>query len=194
MKLQSFLIDPFQKKVHPIEIENDITEWYKILQCDHFDHAVLGQYKGLPIDVWVDDEGLLREPNWPHWYWSGYQNELAGYGLINSSNQEGESISSNLDLVYCMMRAHFEPWENRLNPEDYLEQMTKIYAFDYKGSYGIGTTQMHICSICKTPYQGYGNNADPFEGRCCDRCNKEIVIPARMSRGRKENVRFTTNE
>jgi hypothetical protein len=29
--------------------------------------------------------------------------------------------------------------------------------------------------------EGYGNNADPVsEGRCCDRCNGEIVIPARV--------------
>jgi len=38
-----------------------------------------------------------------------------------------------------------------------------------------------ICCICKQPYEGYGNNAEPFEvGRCCDRCNKEFVIPYRI--------------
>ena len=52
------------------------------------------------------------------------------------------------------------------------------------------------CSICKeeikgrvftdkdgnqsVPYEG-GNNAEPVNsGRCCDKCNMEVVIPARL--------------
>ena len=41
--------------------------------------------------------------------------------------------------------------------------------------------EKNICVICGSPFEGYGNNADPVEnGRCCDRCNMEVVIPARM--------------
>ena len=53
-----------------------------------------------------------------------------------------------------------------------------------------------ICSICdeeikgqvvthpdgskSVPWEG-GNNAYPInEGRCCDKCNMEVVIPARL--------------
>ena len=36
------------------------------------------------------------------------------------------------------------------------------------------------CSICKEGYEGFGNNAYPFKGRCCDECNETIVIPARL--------------
>ena len=48
------------------------------------------------------------------------------------------------------------------------------------------------CSICFRPLEAkhqkdtrdmkwkYGNNAAPFEGRCCDICDCLIVIPARM--------------
>lgn len=45
------------------------------------------------------------------------------------------------------------------------------------------------CSICNEQYEGYGHNARPFEGRCCDDCNFEYVIPARIAEiyeGRKE--------
>jgi hypothetical protein len=38
-----------------------------------------------------------------------------------------------------------------------------------------------ICSICRTEYQGWGNNADPYPGRCCDSCNAECVVPARFA-------------
>jgi hypothetical protein len=48
-----------------------------------------------------------------------------------------------------------------------------------------------VCSICQNLFTGHGNNAQPVnDGRCCDRCNAQVVIPARMrlaigERGRK---------
>ena len=38
-----------------------------------------------------------------------------------------------------------------------------------------------ICSICGRPFTEYGNNAEPVnDGRCCDRCDNQFVIPARI--------------
>lgn len=41
---------------------------------------------------------------------------------------------------------------------------------------------MSDCVICQDPYYGYGNNPAPLreEGSCCDECNMEYVIPARL--------------
>ena len=37
------------------------------------------------------------------------------------------------------------------------------------------------CVLCGEEYEGYGNNAEPVaEGRCCDKCDAEVVIPARI--------------
>ena len=36
-----------------------------------------------------------------------------------------------------------------------------------------------ICGICGGPYDRLGNNARPFEGRCCDECDDRFVTPAR---------------
>ena len=37
------------------------------------------------------------------------------------------------------------------------------------------------CSICGKKYDGYGNNARPVnDGKCCDYCNANVVIPARI--------------
>ena len=36
------------------------------------------------------------------------------------------------------------------------------------------------CSICGAEYEGYGNNAHPYDGRCCDRCNGTVVLTARI--------------
>ena len=37
------------------------------------------------------------------------------------------------------------------------------------------------CSICGKEYTGWGNNAQPVnDGRCCDECNANVVIPTRI--------------
>jgi len=44
-----------------------------------------------------------------------------------------------------------------------------------------------ICCICGKRYTGFGNNAEPFkEGRCCDCCNQNWVIPGRIMRMMEE--------
>lgn len=41
---------------------------------------------------------------------------------------------------------------------------------------------MKICDICKMPFNGWGNNAEPVvaDGRCCDDCNMKYVLPTRL--------------
>mgnify|MGYP006306835477 CR=1 FL=1 len=44
-----------------------------------------------------------------------------------------------------------------------------------------GNAKKTKCSICGNEYYGYGNNAHPInDGMCCDGCNIDKVIPARM--------------
>jgi len=47
---------------------------------------------------------------------------------------------------------------------------------------------MKKCSICKKSYSGFGNNAEPVnKGRCCDTCNKGVVIPIRLGQFIKQH-------
>lgn len=43
-----------------------------------------------------------------------------------------------------------------------------------------GLLEKHKCSITKATYYGYGHNAEPFEGRCCNWANSNMVIPSRI--------------
>ena len=38
------------------------------------------------------------------------------------------------------------------------------------------------CCLCDKTFEGYGNNPAPVknEGLCCNKCNWDIVIPARL--------------
>lgn len=41
-----------------------------------------------------------------------------------------------------------------------------------------------VCSLCGGQYTHWGNNPEPLkaiEERCCDECNRNKVIPARIS-------------
>ena len=53
----------------------------------------------------------------------------------------------------------------------------------------------HKCCICGEPVEGYGNNPFPVrvEGECCDKCNAEVVIPARIEK-MKETVSEKVDE
>jgi len=47
-----------------------------------------------------------------------------------------------------------------------------------------GDTKARKCSLCLEEFHGMGNNPEPlkpFKERCCDRCNNEKVIPARLA-------------
>jgi hypothetical protein len=39
-----------------------------------------------------------------------------------------------------------------------------------------------ICCFCGEKYKDWGNNPQPIieDGRCCDRCNWYVVLPARV--------------
>lgn len=51
------------------------------------------------------------------------------------------------------------------------------------------------CSICRKKYDGWGNNAAPLTGRCCDSCNSEIVMPLRIKLMTiSEKINYTLEE
>ena len=47
---------------------------------------------------------------------------------------------------------------------------------------------MQECCICGKEFRGYGNNPWPVmeEGRCCDECNFDTVLPARLAGASKK--------
>lgn len=121
------LIDPFQRKIHPLEIQKGINNWYQWCDCECFDHAYLGNHCGLRHDAFVDDNGLLREPTYPLWFWYDRTDPLAGYGLVTACDGGGETIDATMPVEYVEKRVAWELWEARLKAEDYFEQMTRLY-------------------------------------------------------------------
>jgi hypothetical protein len=57
-----------------------------------------------------------------------------------------------------------------------------VRTLDKKVVHPLDGEVVHTCSICADTYAGFGNNAFPFPGRCCNYCNGRVVIPARIAR------------
>lgn len=53
------------------------------------------------------------------------------------------------------------------------------------------TNQEYVCCICGKKFTGWGNDPWPVvedeNARCCDACNNEAVLPARIAGLRKED-------
>lgn len=50
-------------------------------------------------------------------------------------------------------------------------------------------TRQFECCICGKKFYGFGNNPIPVKpnGECCDSCNYNVVIPARLKQIKKSD-------
>jgi len=101
MKL--ILIDAVNKEVKEIEVSEKNhfeemkffmgVEWATIARTESF-------------DVWVDDEGLLKDPK--HFFLiEGYPEPLAGNGIIANTDEEGNTISPTATLEEIRNKVQF---------------------------------------------------------------------------------------
>ena len=137
--------------------------------------------------LWDDAEVYFMTPDDPHY-------------------QKNESINEGADMKFKLIEAaeskkildYKDQIKNCKSWEDLQELSTKIKNDsmlsadeEYNLRFDIAeknkefnlneNKESKICCICKKPFEGYGNNAEPVcSGRCCDRCNIEKVIPMRF--------------
>lgn len=93
-KIKGILIDVYNKKVEEIEFENKLENYYQIIKCDLVTTA--------PIDVnndlVVDDEGLLKSPEYFFSFNDIREPQYAGNGIIIGFNNKGEWISHSMNI------------------------------------------------------------------------------------------------
>ncbi len=76
--------------------------------------------------------------------------------------------------------------------------LSNIYDIEYEEPYFEALdvdNKKDVCCICGCDIEGYGNNAAPVkDGRCCDKCNIEVVVPARLGLLNEEFVEEAIKE
>jgi hypothetical protein len=94
--MRAVLIDPFTKTVQQIETPGDLRDIYKAIQCDTIDAAYLTDGKHC---IYVDDNGLTyTDKVLPVFRWQGYDQPLAGRGLLMGYNKAGANCDCDIPV------------------------------------------------------------------------------------------------
>ena len=90
--MKAILIDPFAETVEVVDYSGNWEEISDLIECRYFDIVRVDDKESL----YIDDEGLYTE-NQRFFKWDGYPHPLAGRGLILGTNEEGESIDTDME-------------------------------------------------------------------------------------------------
>ena len=95
--MKAYLINSETKTITPVDYNGDYKTIYTHIGCDLFD-IVYAESGGHRISVFVDDEGLLNNPQ--HFFLlDGWADPLAGNGLVlGDADEEGETLAAPDDL------------------------------------------------------------------------------------------------
>jgi hypothetical protein len=86
--MRAILIDPFTQTIEEVDYSGDYKDIYGLIQCDLFTTVYLPNTSD--DTLFVDDEGLYVE-NQKFFKISGFDQPLAGCGLLLGTDKEGES-------------------------------------------------------------------------------------------------------
>ena len=105
--MKAILIDPENHTVTEVEYNGNYKHIYELIGCETFTVVDIGRdNNGLTHSIFVDDEGLLNNPRY-FFIWNGYQQPLAGKGLILGCDEEGETVAATLDLEAVRLNVSF---------------------------------------------------------------------------------------
>ena len=148
---KKLLLDEYQRKYYDVEIEYQLVA--TIEKRIYVDE--MAQY----IDEYYDSDYLDQK------------------GIV--SEEVGEDEFHNNNMLFAELIA-----PDLIEDEDLHHNIQVTDTFvtgSGEGSERAGE-EIWQCVICDEHFTGYGNNADPVkDGICCDACNTNSVIPARMS-------------
>ncbi len=114
-------------------------------QCETLNAECVSRFKRGSLDVWVDNEGFLREEPFPcfHVYKSpnigGKQMKLCGYGLVLAADGNGETYSLTTSFkpedFDQMTSLCFERWKDRLDPNEHMDELLRIIELELPGRF-----------------------------------------------------------
>jgi hypothetical protein len=100
--MRTILIDPYERSFTEVDYDGDYKSIYTHLGCDTFDvvYTDVG-------DVFVDDEGLLKNPS-KFFYIQGTPQPLAGRGLVfGRVDEEGNSTEATVSIDELEKKVRF---------------------------------------------------------------------------------------
>jgi len=110
--MKAILIDVKTQEVKEVEYDNTLQNIYDLIDCRAFDIVRIDDAN----DIFVDDEGLLKDNL--YFEYSGKERiaQLAGSGLVLGYNQEGETIATTLTVEDVKGKVRFLPEGFKVDP------------------------------------------------------------------------------
>lgn len=142
-------------------------EWTNRSSIFNFNESIDGQKEDLDddFDLEVEDEDALTD----------YEKELCDYMLDNCREdyEDSDDLLGKMDVYY----SEYNSLAKRKR-----DQVRKYFDEHIDKTLDENIQKDEECCICGEPIKGYGNNPAPVKdaGVCCDKCNREVVIPARL--------------
>lgn len=103
-KIKGVLVSNGEIKEYELEV-NSYKDYYKILDCDTFD-IVTRKFGDEWLDIYCDDEGLLKSGNKPSiltFCDGNVVEQIVGNAFITSHNDDGDAISLNDEQIKKVM-------------------------------------------------------------------------------------------
>jgi len=102
--MRAYLIDPEARTITETEYNGDYHQIYEHIKADLFDVVYINEAQDC---VFVDDEGLMKEPEY-FFLVRGYDQPLAGRGLVLGTRiSEGETIGAKCSLEWLKRNIAF---------------------------------------------------------------------------------------
>lgn len=104
--MRAILIDPTTQTIVEVDYDNSsYKNIYKLIDAEPFTTLDIKPNES----IYLDDEGLLRDPPKPLFAWADYRQPLAGKGLILGFDDEGETVATKVTLAYVKSMVRWLP-------------------------------------------------------------------------------------
>jgi hypothetical protein len=111
MMIKVIVIDPFKNEIREDSYDGSLEGLYKLGNFELFD---VGPTFENGDSVYVDDEGLLKD-NQEFFVMAGYQQPLAGIGVVIGTDEEGESVDCKSSLEEIKNKVMFVSKDDALS-------------------------------------------------------------------------------
>lgn len=107
--MKAYLIDPEALKISSIDIDNTLEAMYQVIGCDLVEPVQINEQRDT---VWVDEEGLLHNPEY-FFRLTGPAGhvDLAGKGIVTGTTVDGDNCEPAIGIDELSLMVS---WQMRL--------------------------------------------------------------------------------
>jgi len=110
--MKAILIDVKTQEVKEVEHDGEIQNIYNLIDCRAFDIVRIDDVN----DIFVDDEGILKDNLYFEYSVNDRVFQLAGSGLVLGYNKKGETIGTTLTVEDVKGKVNFLPEGFKVEP------------------------------------------------------------------------------